>query len=128
MAEKTVKKIFVVDDDEILSMALEDYISSRSMHKVSVFNTGEECLKHLREQPNVIILDYHLNSEYKDAANGMQILEAVKKINKQIHVIMLSSQEEYGTALQTISKGAEDYVIKDNNAFKKIVWIIDALD
>jgi two-component system, OmpR family, response regulator len=128
MSQKAVKKIFVVDDDEILSMALEDYISSRSSHKVSVFSTGEECLKHLREQPNVVILDYNLNSEFKDAANGMQILQAIKNINKQIHVIMLSSQEEYGTALQTISKGAEDYVIKDNDAFKKIIWIIDALD
>ena len=41
---------------------------------------------------------------------------------------MLSSQDAYGTALQTIRKGAEDYVIKDEDAFEKIVSIIDGLN
>ncbi|MCF8450629.1 MAG: response regulator [Taibaiella sp.] len=128
MSRKIVKKIFVVDDNEMLSMALEDYITRKTMHEVQVYNTGEECLKHLREQPDVVILDFNLNSEDKDAANGMEILQAIKKINKFIHVIMLSSQESYGTALQTINKGAEEYVIKDEGAFEKVVNLIDGLN
>jgi len=128
MAKKMVKKVFVVDDDEMLSMALEDYLTRKTMHEVQVYRTGEECLAHLREQPDVVILDFHLNSESKDAADGMQVLQAIKKINKYIHVIMLSSQEAYGTALQTISKGAEEYVIKDEGAFEKVVAIIDSLN
>ncbi len=128
MSRRAAKKIFVVDDNEMLSMALEDYLTRQTMHEVQVYSTGEECLKHLREQPDVIILDFNLNSENKDAANGMQILEEIKRINKYIHVIMLSSQEAYGTALQTIRKGAEEYVMKDEGAFKKIVSIIDGLN
>jgi len=128
MARKLIKKIFVVDDDEMLSMALEDYMTRKTMHEIHMFRTGEDCLQHLREQPDVVILDFNLNSELKDAANGMKILEAIKKVNKYIHVIMLSSQEAYGTALQTISKGAEEYVIKDEDAFGKIVSIIDGLN
>ena len=128
MANKMVKKIFVVDDDEMMSTLLEDYLTSKTFHEIHLFSTGEECLKHLREQPDVIILDFNLDSEDKSAANGMQILESIKKINKYIHVIMLSSQDAYGTALQTIRKGAEDYVIKDEDAFEKIVAIIDGLN
>jgi DNA-binding NarL/FixJ family response regulator len=128
MAKKIAKKIFVVDDNEMLSMALEDYLTRQTMHEVQLFKTGEECLKRLREQPDVVILDFNLNSENKDAANGMQILEDIKRMNKYIHVIMLSSQEAYGTALQTIRKGAEEYVMKDEAAFKKIVSIIDGLN
>jgi two-component system, OmpR family, response regulator len=128
MAKKIAKKIFVVDDNEMLSMALEDYLTRQTMHDVQLYKTGEECLKHLREQPDVVILDFNLNSENKDAANGMHILEEIKRINKYIHVIMLSSQEAYGTALQTIRKGAEEYVMKDEGAFKKIVAIIDGLN
>jgi two-component system, OmpR family, response regulator len=128
MARNRVKKIFVVDDDAFLSMALEDYICRKTMHEVHIFKTGEECLNHLREQPDVVILDFNLDSEHKDAADGMKILEAIKKINSYIHVIMLSSQEAYGTALQTLSKGAEEYIVKDEDAFEKIVSVIDGLN
>jgi DNA-binding NtrC family response regulator len=127
MANKMVKKIFVVDDDEMMSTLLEDYLTTKTFHEIKLYSTGEECLKNLREQPDVVILDFNLNSENKQAANGMQILESIKKINKYIHVIMLSGQDGYGTALQTIQKGAEDYVIKDEDAFEKIVAIIDGL-
>lgn len=128
MAKKIAKKIFVVEDNEMMAMALEDYLTRETMHEVVLFGTGEDCLKQLRQQPDVVILDYNLNSENKDAKNGMQILEEIKRINKYIHVIMLSSQDAYGTALQTIRKGAEEYVIKDEDAFSKIVSIIDGLN
>jgi DNA-binding NarL/FixJ family response regulator len=128
MAKKIAKKIFVVEDNEMMAMALEDFLTRETMHEVVLFGTGEDCLKQLRQQPDVVILDYNLNSENKDAQNGMQILEEIKRINKYIHVIMLSSQDAYGTALQTIRKGAEEYVIKDEDAFSKIVAIIDGLN
>lgn len=128
MAKKIAKKIFVVEDNEMMAMALEDFLTRETMHEVVLFGTGEDCLKQLRQQPDVVILDYNLNSENKDAKNGMQILEEIKRINKYIHVIMLSSQDAYGTALQTIRKGAEEYVIKDEDAFSKLVAIIDGLN
>jgi len=123
MQNKLVKKIFVVDDDEMLSTALEDYLKRKTLHEVMLFNTGEDCLKHLKDEPDIIVLDYNLNSVYKDAANGIQILEAIKKLDAHIKVIMLSSQEAYGTALQTISKGATEYIIKDEDAFEKIATL-----
>ena len=32
MGSNLVKKIFVVDDDEMLSMALEDYLKRKTLH------------------------------------------------------------------------------------------------
>lgn len=121
--ENELKKIFVVDDDEMLSMALEDYLERKTNYEVRLFNTGEECLGHLSEQPDIIILDYNLNSVIKDAANGLIILEAIKKLNGSIKVVMLSSQETSWIVLQTIKMGAEQYVVKDESAFEKIVSI-----
>lgn len=123
MGMKLVKKIFVVDDDEMLLEAIKDYITRKTKHTVQLYKTGEECIEHIDENPDVIILDYNLNAVSKNAANGMKILETIKKINKDIRVIMLSSQEAYGTAMQTINKGAEEYVIKDESSFEKIVAI-----
>jgi two-component system, OmpR family, response regulator len=121
------KKIFIVDDDTMLTEALEDYLTRKAAHSVSSFQTGEECLKHLPEGPDVIILDYYLNTVQKDAANGMEILQTIKKHYPGVHVIMLSNQERYGIAMQTLQKGAVQYVIKDEKAFEKIASMISEI-
>ncbi len=126
MARKMVKKIFVVDDDEMMAMALEDHLTNNTLHEIHVFRTGEDCIKNLRLQPDVIILDYNLNSVEKEAANGMKILEAIKKLNRDVPVILFSSQDAYSVALQSINKGATQYVIKDEDAFDNIVAICNA--
>ena len=126
MSRKMVKKVFVVDDDEMMAMALEDYLTRNTLHEIHLFTTGEECIRNLRLQPDVIVLDYNLNSVQKEAANGMKILEAIKKLNKQIPVILFSSQDAYSVALQSINKGATQYVIKDESAFEKIAAICNS--
>jgi len=121
-----VKKIFIVDDDDMMAMALEDHLTRNTLHEIHVFTTGEECIKNLRMQPDVIILDYNLNSVQKEAANGMAILDAIKKLNRDIPVVLFSSQDAYSVALQSINKGATQYVIKDEKAFDNIVSICNS--
>jgi DNA-binding NtrC family response regulator len=118
------KKIFIVDDDEMLTEALSDFLTRKVAHNISIFNTGEDCMQHISENPDVVILDFYLNSKKKDAANGLEVLEAFRKHLPNTRFIMLSSQESYSTAAQTIQKGAEQYVIKDNDAFQKISDLI----
>ena len=118
------KNIFVVDDDELMATMLRDHLLKNPLNKVTVFNTGEECIKNLQLAPDVIILDYELNSVNEDAADGYHILQQIKKLDKDVHVIMLSSQDEYGKALQTIVKGALEYVVKGDDAFKRIDHIL----
>lgn len=120
---KMVKKIFVVDDDEMMSMALEDFLTRNSLHEVHLFSTGEDCIRNLRLQPDVIILDYNLNTVQKDAADGMKILEAIKQLNRNITVVLFSAQDAYSVAVKSINKGATEYVIKDKDAFEKIAAI-----
>ena len=121
-----VKKVFVVDDDEMMAMALEDHLTRNTLHEIHVFSTGEDCIKNLRLQPDIIILDYNLNSVSKEAADGMKILEAIKKLNRQIPVVLFSSQDAYSVALQSINKGATQYVIKNEEAFDNIVEICNS--
>lgn len=120
MGHVEYKHIFIVDDDKMFATMVKDHLRTKPNLKISIFHTGEECKKNLFQNPDVIILDYYLNTVFKDAADGLEILGEIKKHNEHIHVIMLSSQARYGIALQTISKGAEQYIIKDEKAFKKI--------
>lgn len=127
MKSSRFKKIFIIDDDAMLSEALSDYLTRDTPHEVSCFDTGEACLKSLRDAPDVIILDYYLDTVQKGAANGMEILKVLKTDYPMINIIMLSSQEHYAVALQTIQKGAVQYVVKDEDAFGKIAAIIKNL-
>jgi DNA-binding response OmpR family regulator len=118
-----LRKLFIVDDDEMLSMMLSDHLSGHNF-EIDVFETGEKCLDHIDQTPDIIILDYNLNSVDPDAANGLQILKAIKEINKEVLIIMYSSQEQYGPALDLIREYGVEYLIKDDQAFSKIENII----
>ncbi len=121
------KKIFIVDDDVMLATMLADHLRATFPHEVSELHTGEECLARLGEHPDLVILDYHLNNTVKDAADGLRILERIKKLDRQTHVIMLSSQTQYGIALQTVAKGAEHYVLKGKDQFDQIDRIVQEM-
>ena len=118
------KNIFVVDDDELMAAMLKDHLLQNPLHKVTVFNTGEDCIKNLHLSPDIIFLDYELDSVNAQAKDGYQILQQIKKLDKDVQVIMLSSQDEYGKALQTVVKGALEYVVKGDDAFKRIDHIL----
>ncbi len=121
------KKIFIVDDNEMFAEMVRDHLSQYPRFTTRIFNTGEECLRHMHDNPDLVILDYHLNDVFKDAADGLAILEKIKKEAPGVTVIMLSSQGKYTVAAQTISKGAIQYVVKDENAFQNISKIVEGI-
>jgi len=122
-----MKNIFVVDDDKMYATMLADHLEEKGKYTVRTFATGEDCLAHLGENPDFIILDYYLDSEVPGAKNGLEILKEIKKVDEDTKVIMLSSQEHYGIALQTIAKGAIYYVIKDLQSFREIDNILEGV-
>ncbi|MBL7776309.1 MAG: response regulator [Saprospiraceae bacterium] len=121
------KKIFVVDDDKMFCNILADHLEDQIVYSVETFGTGEECLEQLHRQPDAIILDYYLDSKVPGAKNGLEILQIIHKTDPGLKVIMLSSQEHYGVALQTIASGAVYYVIKDLKSFQEIDSILEEL-
>lgn len=119
-----MKTIFIVDDDEMLSMMLTDHLSSNVQYIIHTFATGEECLQSLHLHPDIVVLDYNLNSINEHAANGLKILEEIKAFDPEILVVMYSSQEQYGRAVDIIGSLAIEYVLKDQKAFSKIENLI----
>ena len=119
--------LFIVDDDPMLSEMLADYLQKEFPYVViHTFRTGEECLANLYESPDLVILDYYLNSREKDAANGIDILKRIKDVSRTLPVIMLSSQKSYAVAAHSIEYGAIHYVIKGQKAFGEIRAIVAA--
>lgn len=120
-------KVFLVDDDAVYLKLLEIEFMEFPIYKVLTFHTGEECLKHLDENPDVIILDYLLDGVEKTAMNGILTLDQIKEYNSDIPVVMLSSQDKIEVAVDCMRHRALDYVIKSETAFLRLQKIITVL-
>ncbi len=120
-------KVFFVDDDEAFREPLKKYLEQECFPLASIktFETGEECLNAMEENPDLVILDFFLNSRIKEAMNGLGILKLITSKYPSVPVIMLSSQDDVSTAVQMINNGAFDYVTKSSSAFVKIKNLIE---
>jgi two-component system OmpR family response regulator len=80
---------------------------------------------HLHLNPEVIVLDYFLNSENPNAKNGLDILKEIKKRDSKVKVIILSGQEDGNLVYDFVRENAANYVVKDDNAFDNIKKAIE---
>jgi len=112
--------LFLVDDDALFLKALEIEFSQNTESEIKTFPTGEICLENISQNPDIIILDYHLNSIDKNAINGLETLDKIKADNPQIPVIMLSSQDKIEVAVNCMKHQAFDYIVKSETAFIRL--------
>lgn len=113
-------KIFIVDDDKDFLYALKSRLANNKMYDISCFNTGEDCLKKRHLAPEIVILNYNLNSKDKNAMNGVEIIKELKKENPLTIVILLSAQDDVEVTSSTINYGVYDYVQKSESSILKI--------
>ena len=117
-------KIFLVDDDALYLKLLEIEFKHHADFIIETFATGELCLEQLSHDPDLIILDYHLDSIDKTAMNGIETLDKIKIVYPYLPVIMLSSQDKIDVAVNCMHHKAFDYVIKSETAFLRLQQII----
>ena len=120
-------KLFLVDDDALFLKALEIQFLNNANFEIETFPTGELCIENLYKNPDIIILDYHLNGIDKKAMNGLKTLDEIKIYSIDIPVIMLSSQDKIEVAVSCMHHKAFDYVVKSETAFVRLQKIITAI-
>ncbi len=102
--------IFVVEDDQYYRELIAHAISMDPDYTVHKYSTGKEFLTDLKENPHVVTLDYRLPD-----MEGGELLRRIKEYNPSIEVIIISEQEKIEVAVDLLSKGAYDYIVKSRN-------------
>ena len=121
MAEKSsVFRIFVVEDDPMYQRMIRYLMELNPDHEVHVFSTGQECLERLSLAPDLISLDYSLPD-----MTGEAVLRQIKTFDPSIGVLILSGQQDVGTAVQLLKEGAYDYVTKDSETKERLLNALD---
>ena len=113
-------KLFLVDDDAVFLKLLEIEFLQHADFAIETYATGELCIANLSHDPDVIILDYHLDGIDKGAMNGVETLDKIKAFDPDIPVVMLSSQDKIEVAVNCMVHKASDYVVKSETAFVRL--------
>lgn len=103
-------KILIVEDDTFLSKMYYDKLSLEGIFEVQTTESGERALSLIKEvKPDLVLLDIMLPD-----INGVQVLKEMKKDRglSDAHVLMLSNLNEKDYISESLSLGADGYLIK----------------
>ncbi|MFH1915501.1 MAG: response regulator [Pseudomonadota bacterium] len=100
-------RVLLVDDEDGFISALSKRLGRRGMVPTAV-SGGEEALALLDREPvDVMVLDVKMPK-----MDGMQVLTLVKGRHPEVEVILLTGYADMDCALQAMSAGAFDFLIK----------------
>ena len=100
-------KIVIVDDNKNMQIILQNLLVDEGYHVISATN-GKDGLKAIIEHsPDLVLLDIRLPE-----MNGIDILQQITELEKEILVIMITAYGDVETAVETMKLGAYDYITK----------------
>lgn len=104
--------ILIIDDEVELCQNLSEMLKEEEEgYKVFVANSGKDGLAKIKEEiPDLVLLDIKMPE-----MDGIETLEKIKAIDKDILVIMLTAYQTVETAVKAMKLGAYDYISKPFN-------------
>ena len=98
----------VVDDDLSMRDFLRSFLSERGYQAVTLADPEEAIKRYDVERPAAVIMDVVMPG----AMDGLAALAALKRIDREVPVIVLSGQGRTATVVQAMKLGASDFVSK----------------
>ena len=99
--------VLIVDDEEGIRESLSGILEDEGYRVVSA-GTGEDALRMIQEQtPDLVILDVWLPK-----MDGIQALQEIKSLKRDIPVIMISGHGNIEVAVKATRMGAYDFLEK----------------
>jgi DNA-binding NtrC family response regulator len=108
--------IFMVEDDKWYGELLQYHISLNPDYKITRFEKAKDCLNKLYLQPDLITIDISLPD-----MQGDKLYQKIRELDKQVPVIVISSQEDITVAVNLLKMGVSDYLVKDEST-KDLLW------
>lgn len=114
-------RILVIEDDEEMRSLLEDFLREEGYEADSA-NSGSEAFGKLAWKPfNLVITDIRM-----PGVTGLDILSAVKKIQPNMPVIVITAFGGEEVYRRSVSRGADGYLEKPIH-FQKLRTLIEEM-
>ncbi|MGB7294252.1 MAG: response regulator [Candidatus Aminicenantales bacterium] len=106
MNNQKKRKILVVDDEITVCKSIRQAILSDE-YEVAMALSGEEALKKCREGYDLVITDLMM-----PGISGLDLLKSLKETRPETIVIMVTGYPTIKTAVESVKRGAFDYLPK----------------
>ncbi len=104
-------RVLIVDDQEIMRQGLAMILNQEpDMKIVGTAGNGEEAFAFCRdqEQPDVVLMDIQM-----PVMNGVKATRALKGLNPEIRVVILTTFHDDAYIFESLREGANGYLLKD---------------
>ena len=116
--------VLVVDDDEGLLLSIKATLVSSGLPEPALISDSRKVLDHVREHPfRLILLDLMMPH-----LNGLEVLEKIMAEFPNTECVIVSASDEVATAVQAMSLGASDYLVKPLNSEKLVALVHRTLE
>jgi DNA-binding NarL/FixJ family response regulator len=115
--------IFLQLADQMYRQEVINYLKIYKLTNVESFQTGEELLKNMNNNPEIVIQDYSI-----EGISGMEVMTKAKKTNPNVEFIFFSEKDNIDTAIDCMKNGASAYIVKDKMAFQKMISNIQKIN
>ena len=110
--------IAVIDDSSIIKEIVTHVLAEELGAQVINFESAESAIREMKVyDPDVILLDYNLDSKSSNNMNGAQFLRKLELIRKSPSVIMMSGQKDKRVTADMLKAGVVSYLPKDDEDF-----------
>ncbi len=111
-------KILVVDDEPNILYVIERCFASSKMKVVTASNARAGLQVFQAERPDVALLDIRLPDK-----SGLDLFQELRAIDARVPVILMTAYAKSETAIEAMSRGAFDYLLKplDLDTLKRLV-------
>ncbi len=120
--------ILIVDDERVMRDSLSEWLREDGYEVVAVEDGAQALEKVRKERWDVLLVDLKM-----PGMDGIEVLDKVKKTNKETPVIIMTAYATVDSAVEAMKKGAYDYIVKPFNpeeiglAIRKIIAYQDLL-
>lgn len=123
MAAHKKDRLFIVEDDELLSLVLLKGFKKEGYDVIA--DAGLEDIQERleKEKPDILLLDVSL-----PRMSGLEILEELRRRGNKFPVIMLTADDTAETAVNALKLGAYDYITKPFEIEKLKIIVRNALE
>jgi len=120
---KTLERILIVDDEEQMRELLTKVLEKNG-YQVTAAGDGTQALALLEKEPvDLVVTDVRM-----PGLGGMEALKAIKELNPDIVVIIMTAFGSIDQAVQAVKEGAYDYINKPFKIDEMLLTIRKALD
>lgn len=111
-------KIFIIDDNRLFALTLKGELEKTlegAAADILLFEDGENCSFPPGGEPDLALVDYHLDGKNENAMNGLEVIEKIRDQSPATDFIMITMDEKTELFLRSKEHDIYDYIPKSTS-------------